>query len=101
MHYSKEPGWLNTAGYHIGLEGITVMVTYDHKFQSGTTLVYDWYIDGQNYGDSVTFTVQEDGTTDFEFTFPDPDIRGYSTCELRLWEEGHNHVIAYVLLTQT
>lgn len=101
MHYSKEPGWLNTAGYHIGLEGVTVMVTFDHKFQSGTKLVYDWYIDGETYGDSVTFTVQEDGTTDFEFTFPDPDIRGYSTCELRLWEEGHSHVIAYVLLIQT
>lgn len=101
MHYSKEPGWLNTAGYHIGLEGVTVMVTFDRKFTKGTTLVYDWYIDGENYGDSVTFTVQEDSTTDFEFTFPDPDIQGFSTCELRLWEADHSHVIAYVKLTKT
>lgn len=101
MHYSKEPGWLNTAGYCIGDDGITVMVTYDHKFQKGTELIYDWYIDGENFGDSVKFTVEEDGTVEFEFTLPDQEIRKYGTCELRLWESGHSHVIAYVKLTKT
>ena len=101
MHYSKEPGWLNTAGYHIGLEGITVLVTFDHKFAKGTRLEYDWYINDEQYGDSVSFTVQEDGTVEFEFTLSDTEISRYGTCELRLWEEGHRHVISYVSLTQT
>lgn len=88
MHYSKEPGWLNTAGYNISSDGITVMVTFDHKFKKGTQLEYDWYIDGDHYGDKVEFTVEEDGTVEFEFTLEGKDIRKYGTCELRLWEEG-------------
>ena len=101
MHYTKEPGWLDTAGYCIGPDGITVMVKYDHVFPAGTELVFDWYIDGVQYGDSISFTVSKDGSTEFEFTLPDSEISKYGTCELRLWESGHSHVIAYVKLTKT
>lgn len=101
MHYTKEPGWLDTAGYCVGPDGITVMVRYDHVFEKGTELVYDWYIDGEQYGDSVSFVVSADGSTEFEFTLPDTQISNYGTCELRLWESGHSHVIAYVQLTKT
>lgn len=62
---------------------------------------YDWYINGEQYGDTVKFTVEDDGTLEFEFTFSDYEIDRYSTCELRLWESGHSHVIAYVKLTKT
>lgn len=101
MHYSKEPGWLHTAGYNVGDDGITVMLKYDHVFLKDTELVYDWYIDGEQYGESVSIFVDESGTTEFEFTLPDHEISRYSTCELRLWEKNHTHVIAYVKLTKT
>jgi len=101
MHYSKEPGWLNTAGYNISDDGVTVMVKFDHRFSKDTRLIYDWYIDGEHYGESISFNVDEDGTVDFEFTLPDVEIRKYGTCELRLWEADHSHVIAYVKLTKT
>ena len=88
-------------GYCIGPDGITVMVKYDHVFPAGTELVFDWYIDGVQYGDSISFIVSKDGSTEFEFTLPDSEISKYGTCELRLWESGHSHVIAYVKLTKT
>ena len=101
MFYSKEPGWLNTAGYNLSYNNINILLKYDHVFAKGTTLIYDWYVNGDKYGDSITFTVEEDGTTEFTLTMPDKEIPRYGTVELRLWEEGHGHVIAYVTLTQT
>lgn len=101
MFYSKEPGWLNTAGYNLSYNNINILLKYDHIFAKGTTLIYDWYVNGDKYGDSITFTVEEDGTTEFVLTMPDKEIPRYGTVELRLWEENHSHVIAYVTLTQT
>ncbi len=101
MHYSKEPGWLNTAGYCVDEDGITVMVTFDHKFTKGTVLEYDWYINDDVYGDTQIVTVEENGQVTFEFTIPVTSIPIYGTVDFRLWEEGHSHVIAYVSLTQT
>ena len=101
MHYSKEPGWLNTAGYCVNEDGVTVMVTFDHKFTKGTVLEFDWVVDGNDYGDTQTFIVEENGQNTFEFTIPVRDIPLYSCVDFRLWEEGHSHVIAYVSLTQT
>ena len=101
MQYSKEPGWLNTAGYNLNNGDITVLLLYDHVFDKGTKLMYDWYVNGDHYGDTVTFTVEEDGTVEFEFTMPDKSIPRYGNVEFRLWEEGRSHVIAYVSLIQT
>ena len=101
MQYSKEPGWLNTAGYNLNNGNITVLLLYDHVFDKGTKLMYDWYVNGDHYGDTVTFTVEEDGTVEFEITMPDKSIPRYGNVEFRLWEEGRSHVIAYVSLIQT
>lgn len=101
MTYSKEPGWLDTAGYNISDESVTVMLRYDRRFKAGTTLEYDWYVNGNHYGDKGIFTVENDGTNEFEFTLPEAVFDKYGTCEFRLWEEGHAHVIAYVKLTKT
>lgn len=98
MQYSREPGWLDTAGYNISDDGITVILRYDHVFEKGTKLIYDWYIDGEPCQDSVEFTVQEDGTAEFEFTLTGAEIGKYSECEFRLWEEDHAHVLVYVQL---
>ena len=98
MHYSKQPGWLDTAGYCIGDDGITVMVRYDHKFSKGTVLEYDWALNGEKYGESGIYVVEENGQDTFEFTIPVKLIQNVYTCEFRLWEEGHTHVIAYVEL---
>ena len=101
IFYSSEPGWLNTAGYYIDNDKVVVMLKYDNKFAKGTTLVYDWYVDDEEVGDSVFFTVEEDDTDEFVFEIPNMQIGRYSKYEFRLWEEDHMHVIAYVSLSQT
>ena len=101
MNYSKEPGWLNTAGYNLSDDTVTVMLKYDCKFAKGTVLIADWYIDDEEYGDSIIFTVEEDDTDTFVFQMPREQIGRYSDYQFRLWEEDHMHVIAYVSLSQT
>ena len=101
MQYSKEPGWLNTAGYCIDDDGITIMVTFDKSFTMGTVLEYDWELGDEDYGETEQFTVQENGQNTFEFTLPIDSIPYDGGVEFRLWEEGHSHVIAYVYLIQT
>lgn len=101
MHYSKEPGWLNTAGYCIDEDGVTIMVTFDKSFAMGTTLEYDWEFNDEDYGETETFTVVENGQNTFEFTLPVDYIPEPGGVEFRLWESGHSHVIAYVYLIQT
>ncbi len=98
MEYSKEPGWLNTAGYNIDGDKVTIILKFDHKFKKGTKLILDWYIDGESIRDSQTITVEEDGTVEFEFTVTGVSVKKYGKLELRLWEEDHNHVISYVQL---
>ena len=101
MHYSKEPGWLNTAGYYVDEDGVTIMVTFDNNFAKGTLLEYDWEVGDVVYGETETFYVEENGQDTFEFTLPIDSIPYDGGVEFRLWEEGHQHVIAYVYLTQT
>ena len=101
MHYSKEPGWLNTAGYCIDDDGITIMVTFDKNFTMGTVLEYDWEYNDEDYGETEQFTVQENGQNTFEFTLPVDSVPTPGGVEFRLWEQGHSHVIAYVYLIQT
>ena len=101
MLYSKEPGWLNTAGYNISDNGITVLVKYDKKFAKGTELEFDWDINGSTQQYGVPFVVSEDGMDEFEFSIPAKLVSSGNTAEFRLWEKGHAHVIAYVKLTKT
>ena len=100
MHYSKEPGWLDTVGYYIDEEAIRITCYYDCSFDAGTVLVYDWWIDGEQVVDSEEINIRQDGTTEIEVTLPVDALDGYATYEMRLWEEGHSHVIAYVTLTR-
>ena len=101
MLYSKEPGWLNTAGYNISDNGITVLVKYDKKFAKGTELEFDWDINGSTQKYAVPFIVPEDGMDEFEFSIPAKLVSPGNAAEFRLWEKGHAHVIAYVKLTKT
>lgn len=101
MYYSKEPGWLNTAGYNISGNGITVLVKFDRKFAKGTELEFDWDINGSTQKYAVPFVVPEDGMDEFEFSIPSKLVSAGNTAEFRLWEKGHAHVIAYVKLTKT
>lgn len=101
MLYSKEPGWLNTAGYNISDNGITVLVKYDKKFAKGTELEFDWDINGSTQKYGVPFVVSEDGMDEFEFSIPAKLVSSGNTAEFRLWEKDHAHVIAYVKLTKT
>ena len=101
MHYTKEPGWEDTAGYCLDTKGIVVMVRFDHRFSKGTVLEYDWYINENQYGETQKITVSEDGTVEFEFLLEGVKIPADGSVSFRLWEEGHSHVISYVVLTQT
>ena len=101
MHYSKQPTWLNTAGYYMDSDYLYVLLKYDRSFDEGTILEYDWDIDGEAYIADETFVVEEDGQSTFVFSIPASEMQKYSIVEFRLWEEGHDHVIAYVKLTQT
>ena len=101
MHYSKEPRWLDTAGYYIEDGCVTVMLKYERRFEEGTPLEADWAIDGETVASYTDYYVEEDGTYIFIFSLSAVELKRGSTVEFRLWEEGHSHVIAYVLLTQT
>ena len=102
MHYSKEPGWLNTAGYSVSSGGTVIMLKYDKKFTKGTKLAFDWTINGKEYQTNVVFTVDDTQAENGVFIFALPnEMKAGDIIELRLWEEGHRHVIAYVKLTKT
>ena len=101
MLYSKEPGWLNTAGYNISDNGITVMVKFDKKFAKGTEFEYDWDINGSTQKYGVPVVVCVDGADEFDFSIRTKLVSAGNTAEFRLWEKGHAHVIAYVKLTKT
>lgn len=99
MFYSKEPGYLDTVGYYIGDGGIWITNYYDCEFNSGDILEVDWWVDGVQVIDALTVNIREDGTTEVEVCLPVDDIDDISEIEMRLWEEGHQHVISYVTLT--
>ena len=99
MHYSKEPGVLDTVGYYLGDGGIWITNYYDCEFNAGDILEVDWWIDGVQVVSSDRVFINEDGTTEIEVFLPFYNIGDFSECEMRLWEEGHNHVISYVTLT--
>ena len=102
MHYSKEPGWLNTAGYNVSTAGTAIMLKYDKKLTKGTKLVFDWTINGKDYQTNVVYTVTDTQAESGVFIFAlASEMKAGDVVEFRLWEEGHNHVIAYVKLTKT
>lgn len=98
MQYSKQPGWLSTVGYYIGDGGIWITNYYDHEFNAGDVLEVDWWIDGVQLVDGDLIEITEDGTTEIEVFYPLGNINSFTECEMRLWEEGHSHVISYVIL---
>ena len=99
MFYSKEPGVLDTVGYYLGDGGIWITNYYDREFNAGDILEVDWWIDGDQVVSSDRVFVNEDGTTEIEVFLPFYNVGDFTECEMRLWEEGHNHVISYVTLT--
>ena len=99
MFYSKEPGVLDTVGYYLGDGGIWITNYYDCEFNAGDILEVDWWIDGNQVVSSDRVYVNEDGTTEIEVFLPFYNAGDFTECEMRLWEEGHNHVISYVTLT--
>ena len=101
IHYSKEPGWLNTAGYYVADDSVLFMLKFDHKFDKGTVLEYDWEVDGKEYGSTETVVVDEDGKDLFGSPISSAMFENSKTIIFRLWEEGHTHLIGYVKLTKT
>ena len=102
MHYSKEPGWLDTAGYNVSKDGTAIMLKFDKKFTKGTKLVFDWTVNGKDYQSNIVYTVTDTQVESGVFIFAlISEMKVGDVVEFRLWEEGHTHVIAYVKLTKT
>ena len=102
MHYSKEPGWLDTAGYNVSKDGTAIMLKFDKKFTKGTKLVFDWTVNGKDYQSNIVYTVTDTQAESGVFIFAlISEMKVGDIVEFRLWEEGHTHVIAYVKLTKT
>ena len=102
MHYSKEPGWLDTAGYNVSKDGTAIMLKFDKKFTTGTKLVFDWTVNGRDYQKNIPYTVTDTQAESGVFIFAlTSEMQAGDIVEFRLWEEGHSHVIAYVKLTKT
>ena len=102
MHYSKEPGWLDTAGYNVSKDGTAIMLKFDKKFTTGTKLVFDWTVNGRDYQKNIPYTVTDTQAESGVFIFAlTSEMKAGDIVEFRLWEEGHSHVIAYVKLTKT
>jgi hypothetical protein len=101
MHYSKEPGWLDTVGYYVDEDGIWITCYYDCSFDRGTTLIVDWWVNDEQVVDTEEIVIDADGTTEVEVFLPaNVLIEGDGVYEMRLWEDDHSHVIAYVTLTR-
>lgn len=98
MQYTKEPGWLDTVGYYLDDEGIWITAYFDRSFEVGTNLIVDWWVDGDQIIDTEIVTIEENGTTAVEVYLPTGGFPNASTYEMRLWEDDHSHVIAYVIL---
>lgn len=96
MHYSKEPGVLDTVSYYLDDEGVWITVTYP-DYILGSDLTIDWDIDGERVVDNRAIPY-EAGQTEFEIFLAWDGIPTSGTYEFRLWENGHSHVIAYVTL---
>ncbi|MBO4241845.1 MAG: hypothetical protein J5883_01025 [Clostridiales bacterium] len=97
MHYSKEPGVLDTVGYYLDDTGIWVTLTYEDDYPLGSDLTIDLDVDGERVIDNKPFA-SEDGQKEFEIFFAWNGTPYTGTYELRLWENDHNHVLAYVTI---
>ncbi len=100
MHYSKEPGVLNTVGYCFEDDGLYITNYYDLTFNVGDSFEVDWWIDGDQIVDAQILHVTEPFTHEVEVFLPADEYDEDSYIEMRLWEPGHNHVISYVILTR-
>ena len=98
MHYSKQPGWLDTVDYYIGDDGIWITNHYDIKFNKGTDLIVDWWVDDQQVVDTEMVNITSDGTDTVEVSLSPDLYKGANKVEMRLWEDDHSHVISYVTL---
>lgn len=99
MFYSKEDGVLDTVHYYLCDQGIYITCIFENDLSAGTTLIADWWENGELVIDTDTITIGETGNTVTVFmrTNSFPDQNGY---EMRLWEADHSHVLAYVQLNK-
>ena len=98
MFYSKEPDWLDTVAYYIDDDGIWIDNYFDKTFKTGTTLIVDWWIDGEYAINTQEITVADGLNNEIEVYLPTDEFPSTHTYEMRLWEEDHKHVISYVVL---
>ena len=101
MFYSKSPDVLDTVGYYLDEEGLWITCYFCEPFESGTDLIYDWWINGDLVVDTAYITVVGDGHSEIEVFIPWDEIPT-EACEfeMRLWEDNHSHVLAYVTITK-
>ena len=99
MFYSKEVGWLHTAGYCIDDDGIWIATYFDRMFYPGNEVIVDWWLDNEQIVDTQVIMVAE-LTNAVEVFLPVDEFPADAYYEMRLWEADHRHVLAYVILTR-
>ena len=100
MEYAKEPGWLRTTGYCVEEDVIYFLLLFDHEFERGDSLEYEWSLNGEQIGGTSVARVGEGDLYTLVFPIPADKLTQGGKAELRVWEAGHSHLLAYVSLTQ-
>ena len=101
-HYTKWPGVLDSIGYAIDDDGIWITCYFCEPFSAGTELIADWWIDGDLAIDTDNITVTALSTNVIEVHMPSDGFpKGNEMYEMRLWEDNHSTVLAYVMLIDT
>ena len=100
MFYSKENGVLDTVEYYIDGEGIYMTCFFEEDFDKGTELLFDWWIDGEQVMDSARIQIQTADCNRVVVKLPLQAFPNATCYEMRLWNDSHTHVLAYVQLNK-
>lgn len=99
MFYSKSPDVLDHVEYYLDDEGMWITCYFIDEFEAGTDLIVDWWIDDDLVIDTEYVRIRNGGQSEVEVFLPWDRIPSTGIYEMRLWEDNHSHVLAYVTLT--
>lgn len=99
MFYSKSPDVLDHVEYYLDDDGMWITCYFIDGFGSGTNLIVDWWLNDDLVVDTEYVRIRNAGQTEVEVFLPWDRIPSSGIYEMRLWEDNHSHVLAYVTMT--
>ncbi len=99
MFYSKSPDVLDHVEYYLDDDGMWITCYFIDGFGSGTNLIVDWWLNDDLIVDTEYVRIGAAGQTEVEVFLPWDRIPSSGIYEMRLWEDNHSHVLAYVTMT--